>query len=208
MAVLIALRKKEIAKVIGVFELQNYYLLSISYYLICVMSLTIRLATTADAAVIADLSRSTFYDSFAADNSKEDMDKFMNEVFTREALIREVGAPGNIFILAEDGLETVGYARLREHNKPPELGDADTLEIARIYAATNSIGKGVGKALMEKSLAIAKELKKDIIWLGVWEHNQRAIDFYTKWGFEKFGTHVFQLGNDPQTDWLMKRNVQ
>jgi diamine N-acetyltransferase len=61
---------------------------------------------------------------------------------------------------------------------------------------------------MEKSLAIAKELKKDIVWLGVWEHNQRAIDFYTKWGFEKFGTHVFQLGDDPQTDWLMKKNVQ
>lgn len=169
------------------------------------MSLTIRLATAGDAAVIADLSRTTFYESFAADNTKEDMDKFMNEVFTREALIKEVGAPGNIFILAEDGDQVVGYARLRESNKPPELGEASTLEIARIYAATNSIGKGVGKALMEKSLAIAKELKKDIVWLGVWEHNRRAIDFYTKWGFEKFSTHVFQLGDDPQTDWLMKK---
>lgn len=169
------------------------------------MSLTIRLATASDAAIIADLSRSTFYDSFAADNTKENMDKFMNEVFTREALIKEVGAPGNIFLIAEDGYDVVGYARLRESNKPPELGDVSTLEIARIYAATNAIGKGVGKALMEKSLAIAKELKKDIVWLGVWEHNQRAINFYTKWGFEKFSTHVFQLGDDPQTDWLMKK---
>jgi ribosomal protein S18 acetylase RimI-like enzyme len=171
------------------------------------MSLTIRLATASDAAVIADLSRTTFYESFIAANTKEDMDKFMNEVFTREGLIKEVGAPGNIFILAEDGHEVVGYARLREGNRPPELGDANTLEIARIYAATNSIGKGVGKALMEKSLAIARELKKDIVWLGVWEHNQRAIDFYTKWGFEKFGTHIFQLGDDPQTDWLMKKSL-
>ncbi|HEX2628434.1 MAG TPA: GNAT family N-acetyltransferase [Chitinophagaceae bacterium] len=171
------------------------------------MPVRVRLAETSDAAVIADLSRSTFYDSFIADNTKENMDKFMNEVFTRQALIKEVGAPGNIFILAEDGPDVVCYARLRESNQPPELGDVTTLEIARIYAATNAIGKGVGKALMEKSLAIAKELKKDIVWLGVWEHNQRAIGFYTKWGFEKFSTHVFLLGDDPQTDWLMKKSM-
>lgn len=157
--------------------------------------------------MIADLSRQTFYETFAGANTKENMDKFMTEVFTREGLIAEVGAPGNIFILAEDEGTVLGYARLREHNKPPELGDANTLEIARIYAATNAIGKGVGKALMEKSLAIAKDLQKDIVWLGVWEHNQRAIDFYIKWGFEKFSTHVFQLGDDPQTDFLMKKDI-
>jgi diamine N-acetyltransferase len=170
-------------------------------------NLTIRLATPADAELIADLSRQTFYETFIDNNSKEDMDKFMNEQFTRERLIAEVGAENNIFFLALDGDEAVGYARLRENNKPPELGDANTLEIARIYAATTSIGKGIGKALMQKCLDTAVELKKDTVWLGVWEHNQRAIDFYTKWGFEKFSTHVFLLGNDPQTDWLMKKKV-
>jgi diamine N-acetyltransferase len=170
-------------------------------------TLTIRLATTADAELIADLSRQTFYETFINDNSKEDMDKFMNEQFTRDKLIAEVGALNNIFFLALDGDKAVGYARLRENNKPPELGNANTLEIARIYAATSSIGKGVGKALMQKCLDTAIELKKDTVWLGVWEHNQRAIDFYTKWGFEKFSTHVFLLGNDPQTDWLMKKSI-
>jgi ribosomal protein S18 acetylase RimI-like enzyme len=73
---------------------------------------------------------------------------------------------------------------------------------------TNSIGKGIGKALMLKCIEIAREKKSDVLWLGVWENNQRAIDFYTKWGFEKFSTHIFMLGDDPQTDWLMKKELR
>ena len=171
------------------------------------MPITIRYATQDDATLIADLSRQTFYDTFAEENSKENMDKFMNEVFTREGLMAEVGAINNIFLLAYDNIEPVGYVRLRENNNPPELKSNNAIEIARIYASTPSIGKGVGKALMQKSIAIAVEKKVDWVWLGVWEKNQRAIEFYTKWGFEKFSTHVFMLGNDAQTDWLMKKSL-
>lgn len=167
--------------------------------------IVIRLAEQADASLIADMSRQTFYETFAEHNSKEDMDKFMNEQFSREMLLKEVGAPGNIFLLAYDGNEPVGYVRMRENNNPPELGNAKAIEIARIYAITSSIGKGVGKALLQACIAIASEQKKEMLWLGVWEKNQRAIDFYTRWGFTKFATHVFKLGDDPQTDWLMKK---
>jgi ribosomal protein S18 acetylase RimI-like enzyme len=171
------------------------------------MCVTVRLATKNDAELIADLSRQTFYDTFAVHNTRKDMDKFMNEQFTKEKLVAEVAAPGNIFLLAYDGDETAGYTRLRENNNPEMLRGKETLEIARIYATKNSIGKGVGKALMKKSIDIAKEMKKEIIWLGVWEKNHRAIAFYEQWGFEKFGEHPFILGNDEQTDWLMKKNV-
>jgi ribosomal protein S18 acetylase RimI-like enzyme len=167
----------------------------------------VRIATPADAAMIADMSRRTFYDSFAANNTKEDIDKFMNEQFTREGLIAEVGAPGNIFIVAEHNGKPAGYARLRENNNPPELRGMDTIEVARIYAEKEMIGKGIGKALMEKSIAIATDMKKQLIWLGVWEKNFRAIEFYTGWGFKKFSEHPFVLGNDVQTDWLMKKEL-
>lgn len=167
----------------------------------------IRFCTEADASLIADLSRQTFYETFASENTAADMEKFMTEQFSREALMKEVGAEGNIFFLAYDGETPVGYARMRESNNPPELGDKRTIEIARIYAATSCIGKGVGKALMQKCIDAAKEMNKEVVWLGVWQKNQRAIDFYTKWGFEKFSTHVFVLGNDPQTDWLMKKDL-
>jgi ribosomal protein S18 acetylase RimI-like enzyme len=79
------------------------------------------------------------------------------------------------------------------------------MEIARIYAVSSSIGKGVGSQLMTECLRAARERGKQLVWLGVWEKNERAIQFYTRWGFEKFGEHVFMLGNDAQTDFLMKK---
>jgi diamine N-acetyltransferase len=171
------------------------------------ITITLRFATEKDAELIADLSRETFYQTFAVENSKEDMDKFMNEQFTREALIKEVTTPGNIFLLALEDDVPAGYARLRENNNPPELKGSHAIELARIYAVSNAIGKGTGSALMQKCIEVAREKKYAILWLGVWEHNQRAIRFYTKWGFEKFATHLFVLGNDRQTDWLMKKNL-
>jgi diamine N-acetyltransferase len=171
------------------------------------MQITIHNATPSDAENIAVLSRQTFYDTFAAVNTKEDMDKFMNESFSMKALINEVNAAENIFITAFMEEELVGYAKLTESKNPPELEDVNAIEIGRIYAAQKTIGFGVGKALMEKCIQLATENNKQLIWLGVWEHNQRAISFYHKFGFEKFGEHEFVLGNDVQTDWLMKRTI-
>ncbi len=169
--------------------------------------LIIKAATLKDAELIANLSRDTFYETFAQHNTKENMDLFMNQTFTKEALMKEVGAEGNIFFLAYEGETPEGYVRMRESMNPPELGDKKAIEIARIYALQSTIGKGVGKAMMQKCIDTAAELNKEVIWLGVWEKNMRAIRFYQKWGFEKFGTHVFMLGDDPQTDWLMKKEL-
>jgi diamine N-acetyltransferase len=168
------------------------------------MPITIREATTADAALIADLSRQTFYETFAPDNREADMEKFMRETFTRAALIAEVGAPGNTFLLAVENNEPAGYARLRETDADLAL---NSIEIARLYAATAMIGKGVGKALMQACIDIAHTKKKKTLWLGVWEKNARAISFYTAWGFEKVGEHNFVLGDDVQLDWIMQKQL-
>jgi diamine N-acetyltransferase len=166
---------------------------------------TIRVATTADASLIADLSRQTFNEAFAADNTAANMEKFMTQTFTREKLMAEVGAAGNIFLLAYLGDDVVGYARLRHTTSPLLFENARSLEIARIYAVQKSIGKGVGSALMQRCMDLARQQNARVIWLGVWEKNDRAIAFYSKWGFEKFGGHVFMLGDDPQMDLLMKK---
>lgn len=167
----------------------------------------VKLADTTDAALIADLSRQTFYETFASENTAADMEKFMAEQFSRESLMKEVGAEENIFFLAYDNETPVGYARMRESGNPQELCEKKSIEIARIYAVTALVGKGIGKALMQKCIDVATEMNKEVVWLGVWEKNRRAIGFYCKWGFEKFGTHLFVLGNDPQTDWLMKKEL-
>lgn len=167
----------------------------------------IRLATEADAELIADMSRQTFYDSFAEHNTKENMDQFMNEQFTREKLIDEVKQPWHLFFLAYIEGEPVGYVKLRDGSVPLQLDARSSLEIARIYSVQTMIGKGVGKKLMQTCHEIARQKGKKILWLGVWKQNQRAIDFYTSWGFEIFGEQEFILGDDVQTDWLMKKEV-
>ncbi|MDF2188910.1 GNAT family N-acetyltransferase [Paraflavitalea sp. CAU 1676] len=170
-------------------------------------TVTIRLADVSEAGLIADLSRQTFYDTFAEYNTPENMDKFMQEQFSREKLMAELYDPNSIFLLAWVDGEPAGYARLREASNPTELGDLASIEIARIYAHSKVIGRGVGSALMEHCIDVARRMNKALIWLGVWEHNGRAIAFYEKWGFTKFGEHIFALGDDPQTDWLMKKEL-
>jgi ribosomal protein S18 acetylase RimI-like enzyme len=169
--------------------------------------LSIRYATREDAPLIADISHQTFYDTFAANNRPEDMQKFLTQQFTKGRLMMEVGAPENTFLLAYYNNEIAGYVKLRDAKKPVDLLNVSALEIARLYATNQMIGKGIGKALMQISIDIAKERKKQVLWLGVWEKNQRAIDFYTKWGFEKFSECDFTLGDDVQRDWMMKKTI-
>jgi len=171
------------------------------------MNLTIRSATEDDAALIAEISRQTFYETFAPHNSKENMDIFMNIQFTKGRLMLEVGSPENTFLLAYMGDELAGYAKLRDTRHPKTLGSANAIEIARLYAMPRLIGKGVGKILMEKSLQIAGQKNKDTVWLGVWKENKKAIDFYSCWGFSIFDEVDFILGNELQKDWLMKKRL-
>ena len=165
-------------------------------------TITIRYAVPADAELIADISSTAFYETFAKDNTKEDMDIFMSEQFAKEELMKEVVLSEGIFMLAYMDDEPVGYARLRVKNN---LAHEQAIEIARIYALDKAIGKGVGKALMLECISKANELQMKSIWLGVWEKNDRALAFYERWGFERFGEHQFLLGTDLQTDWLLKK---
>jgi diamine N-acetyltransferase len=100
-----------------------------------------------------------------------------------------------------------GYVKLRESRPPWPLGTTNAIEIARLYSVVDKIGKGVGKLLMQASLDWSKQKGAQAVWLGVWEKNQRAIDFYSKWGFEKFGETDFLLGKDLQRDWLMRKFI-
>jgi ribosomal protein S18 acetylase RimI-like enzyme len=171
------------------------------------MDFTLRYATREDAALVADISRQTFYDTFATANTEEDMTKFLSEQFTKGRLMLEVGSPENMFLLAYYDNEVAGYVKLREGKKVAELNGLAIIEIARLYVVKEYIGKRVGKLLMQASVDIARQKEKALIWLSVWEKNQRAIDFYTSWGFQKFGECDFLLGNDMQRDWMMKKQL-
>jgi diamine N-acetyltransferase len=166
----------------------------------------IRLAEAGEAELIAEISRETFYDTFAVHNTVADMDKFMAEQFSTAQLVEEFAIPGYTFFLALVDDQPAGYIFLKNKSHP-SLGSASALEISRLYVRQSFIGKGIGKLLMQKAIAFAEQEQKEWIWLGVWEHNQTAIDFYTAFGYEKFSEHEFILGDDVQLDWLMKKSL-
>ena len=112
-----------------------------------------------------------------------------------------------MFLLAERYDEIIGYARVRNSETPEALVNYKAIEIERLYTDKRFLGKRVGYLLMSQCLQYARENNFDVVWLGVWEHNERAIAFYRKWNFERFGEHTFMLGNDAQIDWLMKKHL-
>jgi len=171
------------------------------------MSILIRAAIDQDTVPLAAISRATFYDSFSAENTEADMQKHLQDYYADEKIRAEIADADNLFLLAIENDSLIGYCKLSTKKKSEAAALATPIEIERIYAIQSAIGKGVGKSLMEASIQYAIGHHYATIWLGVWEHNPRAIGFYSKWGFEKFGEHLFVVGNDPQTDWLMKKTL-
>jgi ribosomal protein S18 acetylase RimI-like enzyme len=164
--------------------------------------------TPSDAFELTALSKEIFFDSFAAQNTPEDMELYMKQAFTVEKLRQELNNPHSFFYFAKVDGKHIGYLKLNFLSAQTELQDAQALEIERIYVSKAYAGQGIGQALMNKALSVAREKGLLYVWLGVWEKNERAIRFYGKQGFQQFGSHKFVLGNDVQTDWLMKKMIE
>jgi ribosomal protein S18 acetylase RimI-like enzyme len=170
-------------------------------------TITIRDATPADAWRLATLAAEAFSDTFGPDNTPGDMAEYLAKAFGESVQRGELDDPRNTVFLAERGSDLVGYAMLREGDAPGVVGDAGAIEIVRLYSFTRWIGSGVGAALMQRCLDEAAARGRRTVWLGVWEHNARAIAFYRRWGFTDVGSQSFQLGTDLQTDRVMSRRV-
>ncbi len=132
------------------------------------------------------------------------MERYLEESFSPERLTHELTNSGAELYLATLGDEVVGYLKVNFGEAQTELQDSKAVEIERIYVSNAFHGNKVGQVLYEKALHIAQERKADYLWLGVWEKNLRAIAFYQKNGFVEFGQHIFKLGDDEQTDLMMR----
>ena len=167
-------------------------------------TMNIRYGTTEDAKMLSELGAKTFYDTFAKDNTPENIEAYLKASFSPEIQFNELSHPENIFLIIESENIPIGYAQLIMNSRDDAINRARPIEIRRIYATQEYFGKGVGKELMQSTIDEAKKRGCDCIWLGVWEKNQRAIDFYEKWGFREVGTHLFNVGDDPQKDYVME----
>lgn len=149
----------------------------------------------------------TFYESFIWGNTEENLHQYMNAFFSHEKLYAEITNPSSEFYFALFNGHAIGYLKINVGNAQTELQNNNALEVERIYVKKEAQGKKTGQLLFDLAISIAKERKMDYLWLGVWEKNPGAIKFYQRNGLVQFATHSFKLGDDLQTDIMMKLDL-
>lgn len=169
----------------------------------------IRQAEIADAKVLTDLAYTTFWDAFAhhPKNAPDDLNHYMRQAFNIEQISAELQDDKSLFLIAEIDGKAAGYAKLNLDLSEERISATRPIELNRLYSHQEFLGKGVGQSLMDACFEHAQANSHDVMWLGVWEYNPRAQRFYEKNGFRVVGSHVFQLGEDAQTDLLMQKEL-
>jgi predicted FMN-binding regulatory protein PaiB/ribosomal protein S18 acetylase RimI-like enzyme len=170
--------------------------------------INIREVTHKDIYHLQKIGRDTFFETFSGENTEENMQKYLDEGFSLEKLTAELNNPDSQFYFAELKNKVIGYLKLNFGPSQTELKDNKALEIERIYILKEFQGRRVGQLLYEKAIQTAIQADAEYVWLGVWENNPRAINFYKKNGFIEFDRHIFKLGDDEQTDLMMKLEIK
>lgn len=167
----------------------------------------LRKAAFSDLSGLLEIAQLSFVQAFTEGNKLENVQAYLSQAFTPVQLEKEWRNPASTFLLASLEGKLVGYTKVNLVAAQTDVQDPESLEVARLYTVEEVWGKGVGQFLLDAAIAFAKENGKTYIWLGVWEHNARAIRFYEKNGFQAFGSHPFPFGDEIQTDWLMRVEV-
>jgi len=169
--------------------------------------ITIRELSVNDIPALRELAIRIYRDTFSVSNTEENMESFINMDYTLDRFQAEFREQGSHYFFAEEEGTPAGYLRVRKNDEAETYLGKNTIELHRIYIDQKYQGRKIGVLLMQHAINIAQELKVDWIWLGVWEKNPRAQKFYEQWGFERFSEHIFQMGDESQTDWLMKKRI-
>lgn len=165
-------------------------------------------ATILDLAQLQKIGKQTFYETFSESNTEENMTSYLENGFSANKIKTELSDRNAEFYFATFDKKIIGYLKLNFGQSQKELKDDNSIEIERIYVFKEFHGKKVGQMLYNKALEIAQQKDVEFIWLGVWEENRRAINFYKKNGFVEFDKHIFKLGEDEQTDIMMKLKLK
>ncbi len=168
---------------------------------------SIRYARPSDAKRLAALAEETFRDTFESVNAVEDMNLHCRTSYGEDIQLAEISNAGMVTMVCEEGGNLTAFAQLRWSEAPSCVSAKSPGEIQRLYVAKSWHGKGVAHDLMATCIREMENRESDVVWLGVWERNPRAMAFYKKFGFGEVGDHIFPLGTDPQRDVIMTRPV-
>lgn len=168
---------------------------------------TIRLAKPSDAARLAELAERTFRETFGGANTVEDMMLHCKTNYGESIQAAEIANAEMVTLVCEEEKNLIAFAQLRWGKAPACVPTKNAGEILRLYVENKWHGKGIAQDLMSACIAQMEQRHSDVVWLGVWEKNPRAISFYKKLGFMEVGEHIFRLGLDRQRDIIMARPV-
>lgn len=171
------------------------------------MTAAIRQCTSDDAGLIRALGITTFRDTFADDNSQENMEDYLRHSFSPELVKSQLSEPESVFLLASVDGTPAAYMQLNTGEAQTEQFGDTSMEIERLYVLSDFKRQGLGTRLVNQAFKRARNQSLSKIWLGVWEHNDPAQRFYQAMGFKRTDEHTFILGTDIQTDWIMTASV-
>lgn len=171
------------------------------------MEITIRKCNDQDLDQLRALAVETFKNNYQHKNKPDNFKSYLEKAFNKARLLEELKDPQSdyFFVIHQD--ELIGYLKLNIDEAQTESKGPNALEIERIYILKTYQGKGLGRKLLNFTIEQCRDKNKQFIWLGVWENNPDAIQFYERCGMKKFGEHVFQLGDEAQTDYLMRLDL-
>lgn len=165
-------------------------------------------ATPADIKELQELSSRTFIETYAEFNTQEDMEQYLETQFSLEKLASDIKDPASDYYFALENGKAAGYIKVNFATAQTDINDPDSLELERIYVLKEHQGKKIGQYLLDAARTIAVQNNLEYLWLGVWDQNVNAREFYAKSGFIQFGTHTFLLGEDEQYDLLLKLSLR
>jgi len=167
----------------------------------------IRLCNLDDLTELQKISVETFVDTFAADNNPADLQEYLSEAYGFGKLKEEMINPESRFFFIYWADSLAGYLKLNTGRTQTEMSDSNNLEVERIYIRKEFKRLGLGRQLLDYAFEVAAKENRESIWLGVWEKNTDALQFYRAFGFKKVGVHDFIVGEDKQTDLIMMKEL-
>jgi len=150
------------------------------------------------------ISKETFLAAFAKDNTAQNIEDYFEKAFSIKALNNQLNNLNSRFYFVYQGPELCAYFKINIGDSQTEIQGMDGLELERIYIYPSFQNQGLGEIILNEVKIKAILENKKYIWLGVWEHNIKAIQFYKRFGFEQFDNHIYILGDDAQTDLMMR----
>jgi diamine N-acetyltransferase len=169
--------------------------------------MSIRPAVMDDAVLLSVLAATTFYEAYFEQDEPDNLARYVNESFAVEKVRAEIAEPGSMFFIVFVDGKAVGYARLIENSRLDCVEGGRVIELKRLYILERVRGTGIGRRLMEYCLDEARRRSFDVLWLGVWEKNVRAHEFYAKFGFAEAGTVTFPYGDVEGTNLVLQLSL-